>query len=929
MLTEYQQYSHINEPLFNSPASSKGRSHRYQGNMDTTDSSLGDNVLFSKMRARSLQSLNSLDSMNTSYPNTQDTTRSSLQSSTCSSVPSSVPTGSEPELYELPLDVPRGKRVSILEGCSKDVNYNTVKMPSYHLGGNGLIPIAKEDTRVPHDMEVENPAECYDLDMEYSSPNMNLVEKTLCSTRHDTSNENSKTLVGLQDTIRIATPDRQGVGQEYSPVGKTPPSGEERPQVYGGSGNDTKRPVRKVMISPDLSNRKMTPEGSDHKLSPRNLVKLGPKCASDCECAKSPKMKKSRKSQSCMDLLKDKSDAENGNSVAWTIESDGEQGGRNKEAYVDKLREVSAMETSFLEHQQMKNGYVKQLPKHKKCTEHELHQAFGEPCMFHIEDSISLMDTSRNSDRMVGACSSGSESENSKKSSKKSTVVSSAKKQQESEYNQSQSSATSDSSPYISSLEATRASIPDLFSVSSLVVSPRSSLCSSSPCVSDVESDTISDRIKNNPEKFCSTPCDSFENRSSLTGSSDNLDTSVPMLLSIVSRDSNGIPDLEIPEPPGFHHGGPKESTPKDYSDHGGPKESTPKNSQTPSKFSTPLDEDSTLTNVTGIRDSGHRFPTVVSAIKIVPESFGESIAEPTTAVDSMVNGYTSDEASYRPHINYVENSVPSPKKVAVESMVDGYTSSESSFHPHINYVAYPSMVSRHGMSQSQTLYPAQNSMQLSRNVTRSQVVYPTMNGGFSTYLDSESCTSCTSVESLGLEVPVNSPNITTDSGSSKPGTTSTGTDTYDYIDVFKMKATPRRLKRKGPDGMPPPERPGPRKQLFPKSSSKSVTSAQSNHSNNTAHSNNSKASKEKVKVKTNNDQDSGVSTQSSTQSKHIQLSDSRTGATRTIVQHSAVARNLYHEKKKALKKKIKRFSNNFYRVNSSGTLQIQTLGHF
>ena len=61
---------------------------------------------------------------------------------------------------------------------------------------------------------------------------------------------------------------------------------------------------------------------------------------------------------------------------------------------------------------------------------------------------------------------------------------------------------------------------------------------------------------------------------------------------------------------------------------------------------------------------------------------------------------------------------------------------------------------------------------------------------------------------------------------------------------------------------------------------------------------------------------------------KHFIISDNA-GATRTVVQHEAVGRNLQQDRKKAIVKKLKRFNSSFRKVSSMGDLKIETLGHF
>ena len=176
--------------------------------------------------------------------------------------------------------------------------------------------------------------------------------------------------------------------------------------------------------------------------------------------------------------------------------------------------------------------------------------------------------------------------------------------------------------------------------------------------------------------------------------------------------------------------------------------------------------------------------------------------------------------------------------------------------------------------------------------------------------------TSPESTESRDLPVPVNSPNVT-DSGSSRPTT-----DTYDYVDVPKFEIM-------GPPLYLPPRYQNPPRRRNLGSRPPCTVGKQA-----TPHDTRSETRSEgrgaRKCLHYHHDCDSGFSTPGSgrrtTSGKHIFLSDNA-GNTRTVVQHSAVARNLQHDRKKQLVKKLKQFSSNFYK--STGNLHIHTLGHF
>ena len=170
------------------------------------------------------------------------------------------------------------------------------------------------------------------------------------------------------------------------------------------------------------------------------------------------------------------------------------------------------------------------------------------------------------------------------------------------------------------------------------------------------------------------------------------------------------------------------------------------------------------------------------------------------------------------------------------------------------------------------------------------------------------------------LPVPMNSP--MTDSGSSSRPTT----DNYDYAQVATVKtemfpaptsssqnnhhqvarASFKRHHHKGSHLTTATRH-------FPScNSGKGQTSRTSQHALRSRNSHESELSPQTVKRR-------------HTQAHHITISEA-SGATRTVIHHTAVARNLEHHKKKALVKKLKQFNNNFY---SAQNLHLQTLGHF
>ena len=189
-----------------------------------------------------------------------------------------------------------------------------------------------------------------------------------------------------------------------------------------------------------------------------------------------------------------------------------------------------------------------------------------------------------------------------------------------------------------------------------------------------------------------------------------------------------------------------------------------------------------------------------------------------------------------------------------------------------------------------------------------------------------------TSPESTGdLPVPVNSPNVT-DSGSSRPTT-----DTYDYVDVpkFEVMGPPvhlpprhQNVRRRHHPGTRPPCTVG--RHATASSSSGENAGPDGVAPDPMRYETRSEGRGARKCLRYHHDYDSGFSTPGSgrrTQSGHHILLSDAAGNTRTVVQHSAVARNLQHDRKKQLVKKLKQFSNNFYK--STGNLHIHTLGHF
>ena len=173
------------------------------------------------------------------------------------------------------------------------------------------------------------------------------------------------------------------------------------------------------------------------------------------------------------------------------------------------------------------------------------------------------------------------------------------------------------------------------------------------------------------------------------------------------------------------------------------------------------------------------------------------------------------------------------------------------------------------------------------------------------------------------LPVPMNSP--MTDSGSSSRPTT----DQYDYTEVSKVKTEMFPA--------PPSSSQNTNHQVFRASFKRhhykgsNIAAAARNYpscnSGKTSPSRELRTSQHFLR--SHNRCESSVSAQTlkrhHTQAHHITISEA-SGATRTVIHHTAVARNLEHHKKKALVKKLKQFNNNFY---SAQNLHLQTLGHF
>ena len=165
------------------------------------------------------------------------------------------------------------------------------------------------------------------------------------------------------------------------------------------------------------------------------------------------------------------------------------------------------------------------------------------------------------------------------------------------------------------------------------------------------------------------------------------------------------------------------------------------------------------------------------------------------------------------------------------------------------------------------------------------------------------------------LPVPMNSPmnSPMTDSGSSSRPTT----DNYDYAEPAETKTE----KFPAPQSSSQNNHPRASFKRHHKSSTRNYSSSNSGKS---LTSRELRSSSQHV-LRPRNCCESPVSPRRRSQSHHITISEA-SGASRTVVRHTAVARNLQHHKKKALVKKLKQFNNNFY---SAQNLHLQTLGHF
>ena len=247
------------------------------------------------------------------------------------------------------------------------------------------------------------------------------------------------------------------------------------------------------------------------------------------------------------------------------------------------------------------------------------------------------------------------------------------------------------------------------------------------------------------------------------------------------------------------------------------------------------------------------------------------------------------------------------------------------------------------------------------------------------------SLTTCTTTDESpesngGMSVPVNSPNITDSGGSSSKPTT----DTYDYVDVpidsHKVaKLLKKKLDSHGPlmghhsksvQSIPStfsmgkkeyapsisgshksyhsqaktaysdpvlldrayqyPQQPQ-KTTRYPRSQDSGFATHESNHkpraySMDPVHSPHLPADKPVQPVYSEQVLAHSCHAHSQSRRGHIAISDNQ-GVTRNVVQHSAVARNLNKDRKKALAKKLKQFNSNFY--GGSNNTQIRTLGHF
>ena len=184
--------------------------------------------------------------------------------------------------------------------------------------------------------------------------------------------------------------------------------------------------------------------------------------------------------------------------------------------------------------------------------------------------------------------------------------------------------------------------------------------------------------------------------------------------------------------------------------------------------------------------------------------------------------------------------------------------------------------------------------------------------------------TSNTSPDSnTGCQVPANSPNITDTNSSSRQNT-----DNYDYVEVpIKKHAVMEQLETQQASRPVLHNQPRRRRTTTSRSTCTLYSRKEEGHCSSTG-------TTARKCLRYNHGYDSGFSTPVSKrtcmQGRHITITDTA-GSTRTVVQHSAVARNLQKERKRQLVKKLKQFNSNFQTAQSTGSrLQnIKTLGHF
>ena len=169
----------------------------------------------------------------------------------------------------------------------------------------------------------------------------------------------------------------------------------------------------------------------------------------------------------------------------------------------------------------------------------------------------------------------------------------------------------------------------------------------------------------------------------------------------------------------------------------------------------------------------------------------------------------------------------------------------------------------------------------------------------------------------MTLPVPMNSPmnSPMTDSTSSSRPTT----DNYDYAEAVATKT----------EKFPAPQSSSHSRASFKRHHHKSGTRNYSSSNSGKSMTSRELRSSSQHVLRPHNCCEPTVSPQTlrrhRSQSHHISISEA-SGASRSVVRHTAGARNLQHHKKKALVKKLKQFNNNFY---SAQNLHLQTLGHF